>query len=172
VGCIISSDTIQISKFSIPPSPILTRDAENNLTANINNITWYKDGVKISDTSQKIKPTVNGYYTATTTQNGCTSALSTSYYYLTTSVSNLSNDEYFRISPNPTNGEIFMNYYIRSAKDLYINVIDISGRIIINNRKVTNGSKLNIGSLATGNYYLQAKDKTGRLLVIEKLIKN
>jgi hypothetical protein len=172
LGCMSTSDTIQISKLSIPPSPILTRDAENNLTANTNNITWYKDGVKISDTSQKIKPAVNGYYTATTTQNGCKSALSTSYYYLTTSVSNLSNDEYFRISPNPTNGEIFLNYNIGSTKDVYINLIDANGRIIINNRKVTNGSKLNIGSLGTENYYLQAKDKTGRLLVIEKLIKN
>ena len=172
VGCIISSDTIQITKNTIPVAPGISRDSDNNLVANINGITWYKDGVKISDTTQKLKPTSSGNYTATTTQNGCTSAASANYYYLTTAASNLSNDEYFRISPNPTNGEIFLNYNIRSTKDVFINVIDMSGRTIISNRKVNNGSKLNLGSSMKGNYIIQVKDKSGRLLATEKLIKN
>jgi hypothetical protein len=172
LGCIVSSDTIQISKTAIPNAPTLARDSSNNLAANINGITWYKDGVKITDTTQKIKPTSNGNYTATTTQNGCTSSASTNYYYLTTAATNLSNDEYFRISPNPTNGEIFFKYNIRSTNDVYINVIDMSGRTIISNRKVNNGSKLNLGSSMKGNYIFQVKDKSGRLLTTERLIKN
>jgi Secretion system C-terminal sorting domain/FG-GAP-like repeat len=172
VGCIISSDTIQLSKIAIPNAPTLGRDSSNNLVANINGITWYKDGVKISDTTQKIKPTSNGNYTATTTQNSCTSSTSASYYYLTLAAANLSSDEFFKISPNPTNGEIFLNFNIRNAKDLYINVIDMSGRMIISNRKVNSGTKMNLGSSMKGNYILQVKDKTGKLLATEKLIKN
>jgi hypothetical protein len=172
VGCVISSDTIQLSKIAKPSSPNLSRDTENNLVANINGITWYKDGVKITDTTQKIKPSSNGNYTATTTQNGCTSAASANYYYLTSAVANLSGDEYFKISPNPTNGEIYLNYNIRSTNDVYINVIDISGRTIINNRKVNSGNKLNLGSSMKGNYIIQVKDKAGKLLTTEKLIKN
>jgi len=172
VGCIISSDTIQINKFSIPSAPSLSRDTSNNLVANINGLTWYKDGTKITDTTQKIKPTSNGYYTATSTQNGCTSALSTSYYYLTTAISYLSYDEYFKISPNPTSGDIYLNYNIRSFKDIYINIIDVAGRSIIRNKKVSNGSKISLGSSVKGNYIIQVKDKTGRLLVTEKVIKN
>lgn len=53
LGCMISSDTIQLKKYAIPGSPSLVRDTANNLIASINGITWYKDGVKIADTTQK-----------------------------------------------------------------------------------------------------------------------
>ena len=172
IGCIISSDTIQITKNSIPIAPGISRDSDNNLVANTNGITWYKDGVKITDTTQKIKPTSNGNYTATTTQNGCTSSASANYYYLTSAVANLSSDEYFKVSPNPTDGEIYLNYNIRSTRDVYVNVVDMSGRTIISNRKVTSGSKLNLRSSMKGNYIIQVKDKSGRLLTTEKMIKN
>jgi hypothetical protein len=172
VGCIVSSDTIQITKNSIPIAPGISRDSDNNLVANSNGITWYKDGVKITDTTQKIKPTSNGNYTATTTQNGCTSPASTNYYYLTSAVANLTSDEYFKVSPNPTDGEIYLNYNIRSSRDVFISVIDMSGRTIISNRKVNSGNKLNLGTTMKGNYIIQVKDKSGRLLTTEKLIKN
>jgi hypothetical protein len=172
VGCVISSDTIQLSKIAKPSSPNLSRDTENNLVANINGITWYKDGVKITDTTQKIKPSSNGNYTATTTQNGCTSPASANYYFLTSAVTNLSSDEYFKVSPNPTDGEIYLNYNIRSTRDVFISVIDMSGRTIISNRKVNSGNKLNLGTTMKGNYIIQVKDKSGRLLTTEKLIKN
>jgi Ig-like domain CHU_C associated/Secretion system C-terminal sorting domain len=172
VGCIISSDTIQLTKKNIPVAPGISRDVDNNLVANINGITWYKDGVKIADTTQKIKPTSSGNYTATTTQNGCTSPVSANYYYLTSAVANLSGNEYFKISPNPTNDEIYLNYNIRSTNDVYINLIDMSGRTIISNRKVNSGTKVNLGSSMKGNYIIQVKDKAGKILTTEKLIKN
>lgn len=171
-GCEGPRAKLTVTTKPTPTAPNLSRDADNNLVASSNNVTWYKDGVKITDTTQKIKPTSNGNYTATTTQNGCTSSASANYYYITSAASNLSSDEYFRISPNPTNGEIYLNYNIRSTKDVYINVFDMSGRTIISNRKVTSGNKFNLGSSMKGKYIIQVKDKTGRLLTTEKLIKN
>ena len=171
-GCESERAKIVITTKGLPNSPLISRDADNNLITNINGVTWYKDGVKIADTTQKIKPTSNGNYTATTTQNGCTSPASANYYYLTSAVANLSGDEFFKVSPNPTNGEIYLNYNIRSTKDVYINVIDMSGRTIISNRKVNSGSKLNLGTTMKGNYIIQVKDKAGRLLTTEKLVKN
>jgi hypothetical protein len=171
-GCESARARIDITIKPIPSAPLLSRDSDNNLVANTKSITWYKDGVKIADTTQKIKPTSNGNYTATTTQNGCTSSASANYYYLTSAVANLSSDEYFKVSPNPTNGEIYLNYYIRTTTDVYISVFDMSGRTIISNRKVNNGSKLNLGTTMKGNYIIQVKDKSGRLLTTEKLIKN
>jgi len=171
IGCIISSDTIQLKKYAIPSSPSLSRDADNNLVSNSTGNIWYKDGVKIADTTQKIKPTSNGIYTATTTQNGCTSALSQGYYYITNAVPNLSNGEYFRISPNPTSGELNINYRFSSGKDVYISVIDMNGRNLILNRKINSGSKINIGSFSKGNYIIQVNDKTGRLITSQKVVK-
>lgn len=171
LGCMISSDTIQLKKYSIPVSPSLSRDVDNNLVSNITGNIWYKDGVKILDTTQKIKPTTNGIYTATTTQNGCTSALSQGYYYLTNAVANLSNGEYFKISPNPTSGELNINYRISSTKDVYISVMDMNGRSIIQNRKIISGTKINLGAVSKGNYIVQVKVKTGRLITTQKLVK-
>jgi hypothetical protein len=171
LGCTVSSDTIQIKKINIPSSPNLTRDTANNLISSINGITWYKDGVKISDTTQKIKPTTNGIYTATTTQNGCTSALSQGYYYLTNAVANLSNGEYFKVSPNPTSGELNINYKISSSRNITISVFDINGRAVLLNKKVESGSKINLGSVSKGNYIIQVKDGAGRLISSQKLVK-
>ena len=171
IGCIISSDTIQLKKFAIPSLPTLSRDSENNLVSNsIGNI-WYKDGVKITDTTQKIKPTSNGIYTATTTQNGCTSALSQGYYYLTNAVANLTNGEYFKISPNPTLGELNINYKISSSRNISISVFDINGRAVLLNKKVESRSKVNLGSISKGNYIIQVKDGAGRLISSQKLVK-
>lgn len=171
IGCIISSDTIQLKKYGIPSSPALVRDSENNLVASITGITWYKDGVKIADTSQKIKPSTNGIYTATTTQNGCTSALSQGYYYLTNAVANLPNGEYFKISPNPTSGELNINYKISSSRNIIISVFDINGRAVLLNRKVESGSKLNLGTISKGNYIIQVKDDSGKFITSQKLVK-
>jgi hypothetical protein len=166
------SETKSFTISQIPTAPSLSRDTENNLIANSNGITWFKDGVKISDTSQKFKPTSNGFFTATTTQNGCTSAVSANYYYLTSAVTNLSSNEYFKVSPNPTNGDIYVNYNITSTNDIYISIIDMSGRTINTNRKVNNGSKINFGSAMKGSYIIQVKDKSGRILTTEKIVKN
>jgi len=162
---------ISVTVKELPLTPIINRDADNNLVSNsIGNI-WYKDGVKIADTTQKIKPTSNGLYTATTTQNGCTSSISQGYYYITNAVSNLSNGEYFKISPNPTSGELNINYRFSSNKDVYISIIDMNGRNLVLNRKINSGSKINLGSASKGNYIIQVKDKNGRLITSQKLVK-
>ncbi len=155
----------------LPVSPVITRDTDNKLVSNSSGNIWYKDGVKITDTTQKIMPTTNGIYTATSTQNGCTSKLSQGYYYLTNAVDNLSNGEYFKISPNPTSGELNINYKISSSRNITISVFDINGRAVLLNKKVESGSKLNLGTISKGNYIIQVKDGTGRLISSQKLVK-
>lgn len=171
LGCMISSDTIQITKYTIPSPPTISRDADNNLVASMNGITWYKDGVKIADTTQKFKPTTNGLYTATTTQNGCTSSISQSYYYLTSSLINLSTGEYFKISPNPTSGDISIDYKLNTTKDLYITINDINGKAIISNQKIRPGNKVNLRGLISGSYVVVVKEKDGRLITTQKIVK-
>ncbi len=171
LGCLISSDTIQIVKYAIPPSPSISRDTANNLVASINGITWYKDGAKISDTTQKFKPTTNGLYTASTTQNGCTSSISQSYYYLTSFLTNLSNGEFVKISPNPTSGEIRIDYQLNTPADLLISINDINGRAIISSQKIKSGNKINLRELVSGSYVVMLKDNAGRLISTQKIIK-
>jgi alpha-tubulin suppressor-like RCC1 family protein len=157
-----------------PTNISISRDNNGNLITNIPyKFEWYKNGALIQGVDSSVfKPTESNTYSAKLNIIGCPILSSSNYYYLTTAVSNFNNNEYFKIFPNPTNGEIHLNYNIRNTKDVYINVIDMSGRTIINNRKVNNGTKINLESSIKGSYIIQVKDKTGRLLTTEKLIKN
>ena len=127
LGCVISSDTIQITKSSIPASPVIIRDTANNLVsnANIGNV-WYKDGAAISDTTQKIKPSAVGSYTVKTTQNGCVSALSSPYYFLVTDVVNLSANEFIKLAPNPFINQLNFDFVVKGYQRLNIEVYDLA----------------------------------------------
>ena len=72
---------------------------------------------------------------------------------------------------NPTSGELNINYRFSSNKDVYKSVVDMNGRHVILNKKINSGSKINIGSFSKGNYIIQVKDKTGRLITSQKLVK-
>lgn len=169
-GKSISSNYKKVNIKPTPAAPLLSRDSSNSLIANVQGITWYKDGVKMADTATKIKPNSNGNYTATTTQNGCISLSSLSYFYITTYTSYLSTDRYFKVSPNPTQGEILINFNLGNTKDVFIEVLDMSGRILIRNTKIYNGIKLKLEKLPKGSLMIHAKDKNGTLLANEKLI--
>ena len=82
LGCMISSDTINLIKYSIPSAPFLSKDTTNHLISStkFRNI-WYKDGTILSDTTQQISLLNNGYYTVKTMENNCISPLSVPYYY-------------------------------------------------------------------------------------------
>jgi hypothetical protein len=171
LGCMISSDTIHIKKYSIPSSPLLSRDADNNLVSNSTGNIWYKDGIKIADTTQKIKPAANGLYSATTTQNGCTSKLSQGYYYFVNSISNLTNGEYFKISPNPTSSEIKVDFQTNSNTELIFSLTDLNGRSIITNKKIKTNQKINLNTIPAGNYVVTIKEKDGRLILNQQIVK-
>ena len=72
---------------------------------------------------------------------------------------------------NPTSGELNINYRFSSSKDVYISVIDMNGRNLFLNRKINSGSKINLESVSKGNYIIQVKDKTGRLITSQKVVK-
>jgi len=171
-GCSITSDTVSLKVKSLPLAPAITRDSAANLVSSVGSgLTWYKDNVKISDTTQRIKPTSNGNYSLKLTADGCTSLMSASYYYLTTAVTNLSNDEYVHLFPNPTTGVINIQYKLNSLKDVLLTVIDMTGKAVVTNKKVISGERMYLNSLAKGSYIIQFKDATGKLITTQKLIK-
>ena len=72
LGCgIISSDTLRINKT--PATPIIAKNTDQTLLTSSNNLTWYRNAVKLLDTTQRIKPDSNGLYSVVTTQLGCES---------------------------------------------------------------------------------------------------
>ena len=172
LGCVISSDTVNLVKYPIPSAPTLSRDTANNLVASINGITWYKDGTAISDTIQKFKPTTGGSYTAKTTQNGCTSVLSAAYYYLVTDIINLSKDEYIKLAPNPFINQLNFDFVVKGYQRLNIEVYDIAtGTKVASQPNLTAGSRITLAQLSGGTYIIRVTSNDQKIVQQFKVVK-
>ena len=171
-GCEGPRAKINITTFATPSAPILSRDTANNLVASINGITWYKDGTAITDTVQKIKPTIGGSYTAKTTQNGCTSALSTPYYYLVTDIINLSADEFIKLSPNPFSNQLNFDFVVKGYQRLNMDIFDIAtGTKVASKQNLTPGIPIYLGQLASGTYVIKVTSSDLKLSYQFKMVK-
>ncbi|MCX6331706.1 MAG: M4 family metallopeptidase [Bacteroidetes bacterium] len=148
------SSGVYITTNITPLTPTLSRDASNNLVStNTYGNTWYKDGLLVSDTTQKVKPTANGLYKIKTSLNGCTSGFSNQYFYLITDVVNLSVNEFIKLAPNPFYNQINIDFVIKGVQLLNIDVYNITSGAKVNSKlNINAGSQINFGQLSTGLY--------------------
>jgi len=173
LGCVISSDTIQITKSSIPASPVIIRDTSNSLISNstIGNV-WYKDGAALTDTTQKIKPSAVGSYTLKTTLNGCVSALSSPYYFLVTDVINLSADEFIKLAPNPFINQLNFDFVVKGYQRLNIEVYDLAtGTRVASKQNLTAGMPITLGQLLAGIYIIKVSSNDNKIIQQFKMVK-
>ena len=172
LGCVISSDTVQIKKYSIPSAPTLSRDTANFLLSGAAATTWYKDGSAITDTAQKYKPTAAGSYTAKTTTNGCTSVMSAAYYYLVTDIINLSKDEYIKLAPNPFINQLNFDFIVKGYQRLNIEVFDVAtGTKVASQPNLIAGSRIALGQLSGGTYIIRVTSNDQKILQQFKVVK-
>jgi hypothetical protein len=172
LGCVISSDTVQIKKYGIPSAPSITRDTANVLLSGAMGTTWYKDGSAITDTTQKYKPTAAGSYTAKTTTNGCTSVMSAAYYYLVTDIINLSKDEFIKLAPNPFVNQLNFDFVVKGYQRLNIEVFDIaSGTKVSSQPNLTAGTKITLGQLSAGTYVIKVSSTDNKISYQFKMVK-
>ena len=172
LGCVISSDTVQLKKLAIPGAPTLSRDTANFLLSGAPGTTWYKDGSAITDTAQKYKPTTAGSYTAKTTTNGCTSVMSSAYYYLVTDIINLSNDEFIKLAPNPFVNQLNFDFIVKGYQKLNIEVYDVAtGSKVATQQNITAGTKIQLGQLARGTYIVRVTSNDNKIAQQFKMVK-
>ena len=164
---------ILINIKKTPAQPLLTRDAINNLTSNTAmGLSWYKDGVTLPDTTQKIMPDKPGSYTAKTTQNGCASALSTPYYYIVTDVINLNAEEFIKLAPNPFINQLNFDFVVKGYQRLNLEVFDIAtGSKKASMQNLTPGMPINLSQLSGGTYIIKVSSNDGKINYQFKMIK-
>jgi hypothetical protein len=172
-GCESSKSKITVSVNGIPSAPILSRDTANYLvsTATIGN-TWYKDGVAITDTNFKYKPSSPGAYTVKTTQNGCTSVASLAYYFLVTDVVNLSANEYIKLVPNPFVSHLNFDFVIKGYQKMNLDIFEITSGIKMASRVgLTAGSSIYFNELSAGTYIARVTSADGKISYQFKMVK-
>ncbi len=173
LGCSKFSDSVLIKSFALPTPPTISRDTSNNLvsTSSIRN-TWYKDGILISDTTQKFKPSSVGSYSVKTTTNGCTSVMSSAYYYLVTDIINLSKDEYIKLAPNPFINQLNFDFIVKGYQKLNIEVFDVAtGTKVASQPNLTAGSRITLGQLSGGTYIIRVTSNDQKILQQFKVVK-
>jgi hypothetical protein len=57
-------------------------------------------------------------------------------------------------------------------RELTLKVYDMSGREVLEQKKLKSGDQVNMGQLLRGIYQYQLIDKTGKLLMADKLMKD
>jgi hypothetical protein len=141
----------------IPITPIITRDTAGNLiSSSAIQVSWYKDGVKLSNTGATVKPTTVGSYTINTTVNGCTSAFSNPYYYLVTDIIRLSWDEFIKLTPNPFINFMNIDFVVKGHQKLNIDVFSAAtGARVATRIGVIAGSRLTFNELNPGVYFVR-----------------
>jgi hypothetical protein len=172
-GCTTSSDIVTINKIPTPITPKITRDQTGKLVSSYTTGNkWYKDNVLLKDTSNMITPNGVGNYTLQTVQNGCTSEVSTSYYFVVTNLIQLENGQYINLNPNPFINRLVLNFNILRNPTLNVDVIDFaSGRLITSRKNVFTNTDLNLGNINAGIYLIKVYSNDLRVNVTFKIVK-
>jgi hypothetical protein len=172
-GCVKFSDTIQINKYNLPSTPTISRDTANYLVSSstIKN-SWYKEGVLLSDSTEKIKPTTPGNYTVKTTENGCLSTASNPYYYLITDIVRLSNQEYIKLAPNPFQNKLNFDFLLKGYQRLNIEVFELAtGAKVTTTQNLSPGAQVNLGNLSNGTYIVKVSSTDNKVNYQFKMVK-
>lgn len=170
-GCSALSNNITVN-YTSPIAPIITRDSLNNLVSTSVKNSWYRDGEILSDSINKIKPTINGYYTAKSILNGCISTFSNAYYYLVTDVINLNALEYIRLAPNPFEDVIYLDFSLKGYFQMNVEVVNIgTGALVAVKTNLGSKTPIQLSTLTSGTYAFKVMSSDGKLVYTFKIVK-
>jgi hypothetical protein len=156
-GCYSDRIKLDINVLPTPIAPIITKDTAGNLVSSISTaLTWYKDGVKITNTNATYKPTAVGSYAVKVTENGCPSLFSNAYYYLVTDIIRLSWEEFIKLTPNPFINFMNIDFVIKGHQRMNVEVFSAATGVKVASRVgVTAGSRLTFSELNPGVYFVR-----------------
>jgi hypothetical protein len=172
-GCYSDRIKLDINVLPTPIAPVISRDTAGNLvSSSATSLSWFKDGVKLTNTGTSFKPTAVGSYTVRTTLNGCTSVASNTYYYLVTDIIRLSWDEFIKLTPNPFINFINIDFVVKGQQRLNIEVFSAAtGAKVAARIGVTAGSRLTFNELNPGVYFVRVASPDMKVSHQFKMIK-
>ena len=172
-GCYSDRIKLDINVLPTPIAPIVSRDTSGNLiSSNAIELSWYKDGVKLTNTGATFKPTAAGSYTVKTTLNGCTSLFSNAYYYLVTDIIRLSWDEFIKLTPNPFINNMNIDFVVKGHQKMNIEVFSAAtGAKVATRMGVIAGSRLSFSELNPGVYFVRVSSPDFKVSHQLKMVK-
>jgi hypothetical protein len=178
VGCVISSDTIQLTKYTLPVKPTLAWNG-TQLTATTSSIgvnyQWLLSNSSISGaTSASFKPAAIGSYTIQITDANACKNLSDSFMLVVTALApsiETSIDHIVKIFPNPASTNVMLYFKQKPKTTLTIQLLSLKGQLLKQIKTNSQATQISLREIITGNYIIQiiGKDynQTQQLLIIQ-----
>ena len=124
------------------------------------------------DSAQRIKPLTPGAYNVKTTQNGCISAISSTYYFLVTDILKLSSTEFIKLAPNPFQTKLNFDFLIKGYQKMNLDVFEIStGNRVASRIGLMPGAPIFLPELTGGTYIIRITSADGKLSYQFKMVK-
>ena len=171
-GCSAKSETVTISKYSSPLKPTVSQVGNDLKSSAQNGNQWYKDGIAINGAVlQTFTPGESGNYSVQVTQNGCKSSMSETFSFLVTSVVSIDNTHFIKISPNPVQSAMNLEFHLNGIYLLNIDLLDVNGRIMNRWKNQKTGTVLYVTGCPSAVYLAKIFSSNGKVNATLKLIK-
>ena len=175
LGCESIRARIAVNINGIPSAPTITRNNTNNLVSSYTyGNTWYREQVKLADTSNIIKPLEQGNYTVKVLVNTCPSSFSLPYFYINTvtNITNLNQNEFIKIYPNPIVNDLKINFSLTKYQKVNVAVFSsTSGGKIIDLLNKESGMTIDVRNLISGTYIVIISSTDNKVLMTQKIMK-
>ena len=165
-----SSEIELIQPYITEAAGMLTVNAPLHTNTNLNQFTWYLDGVEIEDSDTQTIPVMGpGVYTAFVDVSAGCEGLSEPYPYQVTSTEELADENNYQVFPNPFRDEIWLE--LQQSQEVEVNLLDLTGKSVWVPWEKS-GTQIHIAthSVAHGAYVLQILLEDGTMYN-EKLMK-
>ena len=171
MGC-TTTEQFEIEIRSIPVMPSINRIASDQIVTTIdyNNYQWYRNGEKLEGENRKsLRVNELGIYSVMVgNAESCFQASEGYEFGIPVNDENVSNQGVVKVFPNPSRDFIFIQINDNEDSHLLL-VADALGNQLITKETNTNVVKLDISTLAPGNYFLNIfSGTTNETIVIVK----
>ena len=176
-NCRSVPDTVVLTINPLPEAEFTyeLNDCEVIFTNNslyANSYLWdFGDGNTESTENPIYNYTETGNYTITLTaySEKCGESIDSQNISITTGVNDIDFNDVAKIYPNPSEGVFYFESKLKLEDDLIIHIFDVTGRLILENHKITKSKeKIDLSNYPSGIYFIQLK--FDKYIFIDKLV--
>jgi hypothetical protein len=175
VGSPATSNAVSVIVNAIPNTPVITQNGSVLTSSLINGNQWHLNGTLISGaTGHTYTVTQVGTYTVIATVSGCSSPASAPVNVAVLGVNQLSNDVFFNVYPNPTDGNFDVVFNVTSNATYKIELKNALGQLVYQEtvQDFTGGysQQLNMSEYGKGIYTVSLTNTTNSTSNIKKVV--
>ena len=170
-GSPATSNAINMTVGSMPTTPTITESSSVLTSSSATGNQWYLDGTAIQGaTGQTHTATQVGSYTATVTENGCTTPASNAISVLTVGINDIVDGFSFTTFPNPTTGTFTITMNDPAGASYALEIKDVLGRLVFQKNLSNISTQISTTDLQGGWYAITLFDTNNTIVHSEKLL--